>query len=97
MKKELDQSNFMHNFLKHRYQLTLDQSVENSSEYPIENKTHNNELLIESKKKIVENCKHKYNAKLKKEKERIHRQYRSELDKLINQVNEYETIIESQK
>ena len=97
MKKELDQSKFMHNFLKHRFQITLDQSDENSSEYPIENKIQNNELLIKSKKEIQKNCEHEYNAKLEKEKERIHRQYKSELDKLNNQVKQYVTIIEKQK
>ena len=87
----------MHNFLKHRFQITLDQSIENSSEYPIENKIQNNELLIKSKKEIQENCEREYNAKLEKEKERIHRQYKSELDKLNNQVKQYVTIIEKQK
>ena len=96
-KKELDQSKFMHNFLKHRFQIDLDQSVENSSEYPLGREIHNNELLIESKKEIEENCKHEYNAKLKKEKERIYKTYRSKLVKLNNQVNEYATIIENQK
>ena len=97
MKKELDQSKFMHNFLKHRFQITLDQPIENLSEYPIETKIQNNELLIKSKKEIQENGEHEYNTKLEKEKERIHRQYKSELDKLNNQVNQYVTIIEKQK
>ena len=97
MKKELDQSKFMYNFLKHRFQITLDQSDENSSEYPLGSEIHNNELLIKSKKEIEKNWEHEYNAKLEKDKERIDRQYRSELDKLANQVKEYETIIENQK
>ena len=87
----------MHNFLKHRFQITLDQSDENSSEYPLGSEMHNNELLIKSKKEIEENCKHEYNAKLEKEKEIIHKKYRSKLDKLTNQVNKYATIIENQK
>ena len=53
--------------------------------------------MIESKKEIEENCEHEYNAKLKKEKELIHSLYRSDLDRLTNQVNEYATIIENQK
>ena len=84
----------MHNFLKHRFQIDLDQSVRNSSEYPVGKEVYYNKLLTESKKEIVENCEQKYNAKLEKEKER-NRQYRSDLDKLTNQVNEYETIIEN--
>ena len=87
----------MHNFLKHRFQITLDQSDENSSEYPLGSEIHNNELLIESKKEIQENCEHEYNVKLENEKERIHKIYRSDLDKLTNQVNKYATIIENQK
>ena len=87
----------MHNFLKHRFQITLDQSFWNSSEYPIENEIQNNELLIKSKKEIQEDCEHEYNAKLEKEKEIIHRQYKLELDKLNNQVKQYVTIIEKQK
>ena len=87
----------MHHFLKHRFQITLDQSVGNSSEYPIGNEIYNNELLIESKKEIQENCENEYNEKLEKEKERIHWEYKSELDRLTNQVNEYATIIENQK
>ena len=87
----------MHNFLKHRFQITLDQSDENSSEYSLESEVYYNELLIESKKEIEENCKHEYNEKLEKEKERIDSQYRSIIDKLTNQVNEYATIIEKQK
>ena len=75
MKKELDQSNFMHNFLKHRFQITLDQPAENSSEYPIENEINYNKLSTESKKRIQENCEHEYNVKLEKEKERIHTKY----------------------
>ena len=97
LKKELDQSKLMHNFLKHRFQVALDQSVGNSSEYPLGNEINNNKLLIESKKEIEEKYEHEYNEKLEKEKERIHRQYKSELDKLTNQVNEYTTIIENQK
>ena len=97
LKKELDQSKFMHNFLKHRYQITLDQSDENSSEYPIENEINYNKLSTESNNSIQKNCEHEYNVKLEKEKERIHKKYRSELDKLTNQVNKYATIIENQK
>ena len=84
----------MHNFLKHRFQIDLDQSVRNSSEYPIGNGVNYNKLLIESKKEILENWEHEYNAKLEKEKEIIHRQYRSKLEELTNQVNELEKIIE---
>ena len=80
----------MYNFLKHRFHIALDQSVENSSEYPIENKINNNELLIELKKEIQENWEHEYNAKLEKEKEIIHSQYRSKFEELTNQVNELE-------
>ena len=97
MKKEFDQSKLMHHFLKHRFQITLDQSVGNSSEYPLGNETNYNKLLIESKKEIEENCEHEYNEKLEKEKEILDRQYRSDLDKLTNQANEYATIIENQK
>ena len=75
MKKELDQSNFMHNFLKHRFQITLDQPAENSSEFTIENEINYNKLSTESKKRIQENCEHEYNVKLEKEKERIHTKY----------------------
>ena len=82
----------MHNFLKHRFQIDLDQSIRNSSEYPVGNEVYNNKLLTESKKEIVENWEHEYNAKL--ENERIHSLYRSDLDKLTNQVNEYATIIQ---
>ena len=81
----------MHNFLKHRFQIDLDQSVRNSSEYPVGNEVYYNKLLTESKKEIVVNWEHEYNAKL--EKERIHSLY-SDLDKLTNQVNEYATIIQ---
>ena len=84
----------MHNFLKHRFQIALDQSVGNSSEYLIGNEVYYNKLLIESKKEIVENWEHEYNAKLDKEKELIHNLYRSDLDRLTNQVNEYATIIQ---
>ena len=97
LKKEIDLSELMHNFLKHRFQIDLDQSVGNSSEYPIGNEINYNKLLIESKKEIEENCEHEYNEKREKEKERMHREYKSELDRLTNQVNEYETIIENQK
>ena len=95
LKKELDQSTLIHNFLKHRFQIALDQSVENSSEYPVGNEVNYNKRLIESKKEIQENCEREYNSKLEKEKEIIHRQYKSELDKLNNQVNQYVTIIEN--
>ena len=83
----------MHNFLKHRFQIALDQSIRNSSENPIGNKVCFNKLLIESKKEIVEKCEQEYNEKLEKEKEIIDKKYRSDLDKLTNQVNEYATII----
>ena len=94
LKKELDQSKFMHNFLKHRYQITLDQTDENSSEYPLGSEI-NNKLLIESKKEIEGNCDHEYNAKLMKEAERIEQECRSKLDNLTNQVKEYTKIIEN--
>ena len=97
LKKEIDLSELMHNFLKHRFQIDIDQSVGNSSEYPVGNEVYYNKLLIESKKEIMENCEDKYNEKLEKEKERIHREYKSELDRLSNQVNEYASIIENQK
>ena len=84
----------MHNFLKHRFQIALDQSVGNSSEYLVGNEVYYNKLLIESKKEIVENWEHEYNAKLDKEKELIHNLYRSDLDRLANQVNEYAIIIQ---
>ena len=80
--------------MKHRFQITLDQSDKNSLEYPIENKIQNNELLIKSKKEIQENWEHEYNAKLENEKERIDSQYISEIDKLTNRVKELERIIE---
>ena len=95
MKKELDLSELMHNFLKHRFQIDLGQSVRNSSEYPVGNEVCYNKLLTESKKEIVENCEHEYNVKLEKEKELINSLYRSDLNKLANQVKEYETIIEN--
>ena len=87
----------MHNFLKHRFQITLNQSIGNSSKYPIGNEIHYNKLLIESKKGIMKYCENEYNIRLEKEKERIDRQYRSKLGRLANQVNEYATIIENQK
>ena len=95
LKKELDLSELMHNFLKHRFQIALDQSVESSSEYPVGNEIHYNKLLVESKNEIVENYEHEYNTKLEKEREIIHKQYRSDLDKLTNQVKENETIIKN--
>ena len=85
----------MHNFLKHRFQIDLDQSVENPSKYSVGNEINYNELLAKSKMEIREYCEHEYNARLEKERERIDRQYRSELDKLINQVNKDATIIEN--
>ena len=94
-KKELDQSKLMHYFLKHRFQITLDQSVGNSSEYSIGNEVNNNKLLIESKKEIEGNCDHENNAKLVKETKRIEQKYRSKLDNLTNQVKEYTQIIEN--
>ena len=94
LKKELDLSEFMHNFLKHRFQIALDQSIGNSSENLIGNEVCYNKILIESKKEIVDKCEQEYNAKLEKEKEIIDRQYSSELDKLTNQVKELEKIIE---
>ena len=84
----------MHNFLKHQFQITLNQSVGNSSEYSVENEIYYSELSIKSKKEIEENYKNEYNAKLEKEKERIDKKYRSELDKLTNQVNEFAIIVE---
>ena len=74
----------MHNFLKHRFQIAFDQSEENSLEYPLGNEINCNKLLIDSKKKIEENWEHEYNAKLEKEKEKekIDKKYRSNLDKL---------------
>ena len=89
----------MYNFLKHRFQIDLDRSVKNPSKYSVGNEVYYNKLLIESKKDIVENWEHEYNAKLEKEKEKelIHSLYRSDLDKLTNQVNEYATIIENLK
>ena len=85
----------MHNFLKHRFQIAIDQSVENPSKYSVGNEINYNELLVKSKKEIMEYCEHEYKAKLEKERERIDKQYRSELDKLTNQVNEDATIIEN--
>ena len=35
LKKELDLSELMHNFLKYRFQIALDQSIDNPSEYSI--------------------------------------------------------------
>ena len=96
LKKELDLSELMNNFQKHRFQIDLIQSVRNTSKYPVGNKFNYDKLLIKSKKEIVENREYEYNAKLEKEREIIHRQYRSELDKLTNQVNENTTIIEKQ-
>ena len=84
----------MHNFLKHQFQITLNQSVGNSSEYSVENEIYYSELSIKSKKEIEENYKNEYNAKLEKEKEIIDKKYRSELDKLTNQVNEFAIIVE---
>ena len=95
MKKELDLSELMHNFLKHRFQIDLDQSIKNPSKYSVGNEVYYNKLLIESKKEIVENWEHEYNVKLEKEREIIHRQYRSDLDKLANQVKENEIIIKN--
>ena len=85
----------MHNFLKHRFQIDLDQSVRNSSEYPIGSEVNYNKLLIESKKEIQEKWEHKYNAKLKKETERIEQKYKSKLEELTNQVKENESIIKN--
>ena len=87
----------MHNFLKHRSQIDLDQSIKNPSKYSVGNEVYYNKLLIESKKEIMENWEHEYNTKLEKEKELIHSLYRSDLDKLTNQVKECVTIIEKQK
>ena len=87
----------MHNFLKHRFQIDLDQYIKNPSKYSVGNEINYNKLLIESKKEIVENWKHEYNAKLEKEKERIDWQYSAEINKLTNQVKECVTIIESKK
>ena len=64
MKKELDQSNLMNNFLKHRFQIDLIQSFRNSSENPVENKINYNEQLIKAKKEIEKNCKIEYTGSL---------------------------------
>ena len=87
----------MHNFLQHRFQIALDQSVENPSEYPLGNEIYYNELLTKSKKEIQENYEDEYNLKLEKEKEIIDTKYRSEFENLTTQVKESATIIENQK
>ena len=59
LKKELELSELMHNFLKSRFQIAFDKSIQNPSEYSLDNEIRYNEQLFKSKKEIIE----KYESK----------------------------------
>ena len=94
MKNELDLSELMHNFLKHRFQIALDQSIDNPSKYSLGNEINYNEQFIKSKEEIKDICEKEYNLMLNNERQRLENAYKLEIKNLRRQNEEKSAIIE---
>ena len=98
MKKELDNSELMHNFVNHRFQVTLGQCMKDPSQFSSLNEIDFNDQLLKLKAQIEKDYKKKSDKKLDKEirfiKQNLKSKYESQLEDLTNKVNQQETIIE---
>ena len=85
----------MHNFLRSRFQIAFNKSIQNPSEYSLDNEIRYNEQLFKSKKEIIEKYESECKINLGRETERINKQNKLEIDQLNEKLNRQSVIIES--
>ena len=94
LKTELDLSELLYKFLKSRFQIEFDKSIQNASEYLLDNEIRYNEQLFKSKKEIID--KYENECKIRQgEGEIICKQRKLEIKKLNKKLSKQSVIIES--